>query len=86
MAVIYTLCLMPSPPEPLTFALLMLWFGQYSRRLRAAIFLVLMGISIEVLQGIGGVRMFELNDMLADALGVALGLALLKTPAWPGYA
>lgn len=90
--VIYILCLMPSPPEPLTFpyadkvehlltfAFLMGWFGQFNRRLLAALWLVLMGISIEVLQGMGGVRMFELNDMVADALGVGLGLVLLKTP------
>jgi len=90
---VYLLCLMPSPPIPLsfayadkfehlaTYAMLMLWFGQLSRRWLAAVLLILMGVSIELLQGMGGVRMFELGDIVANTLGVGLGaLLLLTTP------
>jgi hypothetical protein len=91
-ALVFFLCLMPSPPKPLsfdyadklehlaTYALLMLWFGQLGRRWLAAALLILMGVSIELLQGMGGVRMFEWGDIVANTLGVGLGALLLTTP------
>lgn len=89
---VFFLCLIPSPPVPLNFAfadkyehmatytLLMLWFGQLSRHWLVAAVLILMGVSIELLQGMGGVRMFEWTDIAANTLGVALGMLLLLTP------
>ncbi|TDR38210.1 VanZ family protein [Tahibacter aquaticus] len=66
----------------LAFALLMLWYAQLyagpSRRLCAA-GLVLFGASIEVLQTLVPYRSGDLWDLLADALGVALGLLLAHT-------
>lgn len=64
---------------------LMGWFMQiYSGRragfLLAAVFIV-MGIGIEFLQDLGGVRYFEVQDMLANTLGVVLAWALSYTPA-----
>ncbi|HZM35842.1 MAG TPA: VanZ family protein [Burkholderiales bacterium] len=61
----------------LAYAALMFWFSQLylSRSLRlihAAIFL-LMGIGLEVLQGISGLRTYEIMDMLANTAGVLLG-------------
>jgi hypothetical protein len=56
----------------------MFWFGQlYVRsavRLRYALGLVALGIALEFIQDQVG-RDFELADMAADALGVALGWA-----------
>ncbi len=44
-----------------------------------AIALVSLGALLELLQGLGGVRQFELLDLLANSLGVAVGLALGRT-------
>ena len=56
---------------------LMLWFLQlYSsrgKRWLVAGLLVMMGVMLEYLQGIGGVRTFEFEDMLANTLGVVIG-------------
>jgi len=62
------------------YALLMFWFAQlYSRRAtqaaHAATF-VAMGVALEFVQGALGTRSFEVLDMAANALGVALGWAL----------
>jgi glycopeptide antibiotics resistance protein len=86
--VIVWLSLTPSPPKVdfeasdkvghvLAYAALMFWFSQihFSTSLRlihAAIFL-LMGVGLEVLQGMSGLRSYELLDMLANAAGVILG-------------
>lgn len=89
---VFILCLIPSPPIPLHFAfadkyehmatytLLMLWFGQLSRHWLVAAVLILMGVSIELLQGMGGIRMFEWADIAANTFGVVLGSLLLLTP------
>jgi len=70
---------------------LMSWFLQlYKKRMSRwliAIGLVCLGIALEFLQGIGGVRMFEVADMMANATGVVLGwlfalLGLDKVLSW----
>jgi len=87
--IILYLSLTPHPPEPLKFngvdkvehllayATLMAWFSQLQicrrQRCRNAILLILMGVGVEFLQGLGGVRQFEYADMLANTSGVLLG-------------
>ena len=66
---------------------LMGWFLQIyhkkaTRFLLAAIFIA-MGISLEFLQDWGGVRYFEVNDMIANTSGVLLAWVLIFTP-FPG--
>ena len=70
---------------------LMSWFLQlYKKRLSRwfiAISLVCLGVALEFLQGIGGVRMFEVADMMANTTGVVLGwvfamLGLDKVLSW----
>ena len=90
--VVFWLCLMPHPPQPLkfpqadklehmlTYCWLMLWFSQLAfKRLRLALVLVAMGVLIEVLQGMEGFRDFEVADMVADAVGVSVGWLLART-------
>lgn len=59
------------------YGVLMGWFGQLyiSVRLQAgwAAALALLGVVLELLQGWGGVRFFDIADMLANGLGVGLG-------------
>ena len=66
----------------LSYFILMFWFAQLyhqnKTRIYYAVFFVLLGVSIEILQGIGGVRMFEYADMLANATGVLLGYMITK--------
>ena len=61
----------------LGYAGLMLWFVQLykGRGMRSliAVLLICLGMVLEYLQGIGGVRMFEVGDMLANASGVVVG-------------
>ena len=86
-AVIY-LSLTPAPPKMdmpagdkighvLAYTVLMFWFSQiyYARRSRVLIALgfVLLGISLEFLQGLGGERQFEVADMIANTAGVMIG-------------
>ena len=67
----------------LAYTLLMGWFVQLYRRwpmiLLHALLLVLLGVSLEFLQQRTG-RTFEIADMLANSLGVTLGIALAFTP------
>ena len=90
-AAIVWLSLTPSPPEVdiaysdklghlAGYGLLMFWFTQLyvarrSRIVHAAIFLA-MGVGLEFLQGTLGYRSYEIADMYANTLGVALGWAL----------
>lgn len=63
----------------LTFVVLAIWFaGLYSRSAywRVAAGLLAFGVLIEVLQGLVRYRMAEWYDIGADALGIALGLAI----------
>jgi VanZ family protein len=86
-AVVY-LSLTPAPPKMevpvgdkighvLAYSVLMFWFSQiyYAARSRAliAVGFVLLGITLEFLQGLGGERQFEVADMIANTAGVAIG-------------
>ncbi len=65
------------------YAVLAIWFGWvYQRRyyVLVALGLVAYGVLIEFLQGASGYRMFDVSDMLADAIGVAIGLVIAATP------
>ena len=88
-AAIVWLSLTPSPPSidvdqgdklghAFAYASAMFWFAQlYVRsavRARYAIGLIALGVALEFIQGHVG-RDFELADMAADAVGVALGWA-----------
>ncbi|WP_303909537.1 VanZ family protein [Thiohalomonas denitrificans] len=63
------------------FAYLVLtgWFVQLYHRWRPRLFyaalFIAMGAALEFLQGLGGIRHFELADMVANTTGVLLGLA-----------
>ena len=89
------LSLMASPPKVVSFtfgdkighflayAVLMGWFGQIFSGRMALIFFALsfaiMGVSLEYLQGMGPHRQFEYADMVANTIGVVLGLLLTTT-------
>ncbi|MGD8388836.1 MAG: hypothetical protein PVG49_16940 [Desulfobacteraceae bacterium] len=89
------LSLVPSPPETLSFqggdkvlhlaayTGLMLWFGAIylpgQRRYRMGAFLILMGLILELAQGVIGYRSLQGLDMIANTLGVGLGLLLSRT-------
>jgi len=87
-AAIVWLSLTPSPPPVdvtygdklghfAAYGLLMFWFAQlYRVRVFYAAAFVAMGIGLEFLQGALGYRTYEVPDMVANALGVALGWAL----------
>lgn len=67
----------------LAYAALMGWFGQiFTGRLPLVFFalvFVLMGVSLEFIQGLGRYRQFEYTDMLANTVGVVLGMLLTTT-------
>lgn len=67
----------------IAYAVLMGWFVQLFRNRRVlllhAVLLVGLGIGLEFLQGYTG-RHFEYADMVANTIGVLLGLSLLFTP------
>jgi VanZ family protein len=67
----------------LAYAVLMGWFGQIfngrSHLILFALGFVLMGISLEYVQGMGRHRHFEYADMVANTIGVGLGLLLTVT-------
>jgi len=89
-------CLTPDPPDTpsvafgdkiahfSSYALLFLWFAQIYQRpfqTKVAIYLVLLGIGIEVAQGFTAYRVFEYADMLANSVGVIIGWVIAATPA-----
>lgn len=89
--------LMPSPPDLgvnqgdklghlAAYGLTTLWFAQpYTgrrQRIGLALGMVALGIALEYGQRATGYRSFEVADMLADALGVAIGW-LLAPPRLP---
>ena len=94
-AVIVFLSLWPSPPQPLefeqsdklyhiiTYMTLMLWFAsiypQKSSQLQFSLGFFIMGVCLEVLQGMTEYRTFAYADMLANGLGILLALYLAKT-------
>lgn len=85
--------LMPHPPRPLAFpqadklehaaafAWLALWFLQLARPVPVLLGLALLGVGIEIAQGFTDMRQFEALDILADGLGMVLGLWLVTTAA-----
>ena len=95
-AAIWILSLIPNPPQIgvegedkaghfVAYGILMLWWSQIlirsNDRLIIAAAFVTMGIVIEFVQGWTGWRTFEVADMVADAIGVALGWSIACTPA-----
>ena len=90
-AAVTILSVIPAPPQPfvlwdkashlLAYAGLMLWFRQaFSPRVRWIVFLIALGVVLELVQGGLGYRDLELADMVANTLGVASGLGLAQTP------
>lgn len=87
-AVVVVFSLVPSPPQAdlpqwdklnhlAAYALLMFWFAQLTpRRLRLATALLALGGILELAQGLTGYREASLQDMVANALGLALGALL----------
>ena len=87
--------LTPSPPDVLdfvfadklehlvTYSMLMGWFSQLHQSTKHqviwAVGFCLMGVSLEILQGIGGHRFFEYADMAANTAGVFLGWWLSRS-------
>lgn len=92
---VFYLSLTPIPPQPFTFsfadkfehsfayASLSLWFCQIylqrNARVALVLWLVAMGVVIEILQGLSGYRYFEYADMLANSTGVFIGWFLAGT-------
>jgi VanZ family protein len=70
------------------YGALMLWFANLyeepARRPLLAAAFVAMGIALEFIQGWTGYRTFEVADMLANAVGVAVGWALAP-PRLPNF-
>jgi VanZ family protein len=91
-ALVVVFSLLPQPPEPplitwdksqhlLTYGVLMFWFRiAFAERTIWVGFLVGLGITLEFLQACSGYRYFEYTDMLANTLGVLVGLLLAATP------
>ena len=59
-------------------------FGGRARQLRIALAFAAMGVAIEFLQGLTDYRTFEIADMIANAIGAALGWGLAQTPLGNG--
>ena len=66
----------------IAYFILMFWFAQLYKknmsRIGYGLLFISMGIILEVLQGLGGVRYFEYYDMLANTLGVVLAWLITK--------
>ena len=64
----------------LAYAPLMFWFcllyARTQTRIAYALLWIAMGVSLEYIQGQLGYRTFEVEDMIANAIGVLLGWAL----------
>jgi len=62
------------------YSVLMLWFCQLYLGIRQRLLLfvafILMGVTLEFLQGLGGIRMYEIADMIANSIGVIIGIVL----------
>jgi hypothetical protein len=91
---VWVLSLTPRPPSvPLpgddkgahliAYAAQMLWLAWIlppSRHALPALAFIAQGVLLELLQALGGVRMLEPADMLANAAGVLTAWALAATP------
>lgn len=66
----------------LAYFFMMSWFAQLYQtkqlRLFYIIFFILLGVSIEILQGMGSTRFFEYTDMLANTSGILLAWFMTK--------
>ncbi|GMR16014.1 MAG: hypothetical protein BMS9Abin31_0314 [Gammaproteobacteria bacterium] len=66
----------------LTYLLLTGWFAQLYQtkqsRLFYLVFFILMGMLLEVLQGLGTVRVFEYSDIVANSAGVLMAWQITK--------
>jgi len=64
------------------YFILMMWFAQLYKtnggRIFYLVFFILMGITLEILQAMGGVRFFEYSDMLANSLGTLFAWFITK--------
>ena len=69
---------------------LSLWFGMIfagrGRQLGIAVAFAALGVALEFLQGMTGYRTFSIADMIANAMGAALGWGLAQTPLKNGFA
>lgn len=69
---------------------LALWFGMIfagrGRQLGIAVAFTALGVALEFVQGWTGYRTFSVGDMIANALGAALGWGLGQTPLKNGLA
>lgn len=90
-----TVALLPAPPgmgriafgdkiaHAVAFALLMLWYAQiyagHRDRVRCASGLAAVGFAIELLQSLVPYRSADGWDLVADCVGVAIGLLLART-------
>ena len=91
-AAIVLFSIVPKPPQPplitsdkshhlLAYAGTMFWFQlAFNARFRWIIFLVGLGIALEIIQGLLSYRYFEYADILANISGVVIGLILANTP------
>ena len=87
------LSLTPKPPQLpgffgwdkaqhiLAYGSLMYWFDMcHPRHWRWPVFFVTLGIGLEIVQGVTGFRSFDAYDMLANTVGVVIGLFMVDTP------
>jgi hypothetical protein len=92
-AIVVWLSLTPKPPELPSFlgwdkaqhfaayGCLMLWFGMsFTRHWRWPLFLISLGVGLEFLQALTG-RSFDPMDMVANTIGVGIGLGLAHITA-----
>lgn len=92
---IWYLSLTPDPPDTginngdklghfLAYGLLMGWFAQIYIQLKPRLWLmlsfILMGVVLEVVQGMIGYRSYSYADMAANTTGVFIGLMLSQGP------
>lgn len=93
-ALVCWLSLTPAPPQPpeflgwdkaqhfIAYGVLMFWYGQaFTRHWRWPVLLIALGVGLEFLQGYSGQRFYDPFDMLANSLGVLLGLGLSLVPS-----
>ena len=91
-AIVVWLSVTPSPPQMPSFfgwdkaqhvtayAGLMYWFGvSHIYRWRWPIFMATLGIGLEIVQGVSGLRSYDPYDMLANFIGVVIGLFIMDT-------
>lgn len=66
----------------IAYFILMFWFSQLYKtsnaRLFYVVFFTLLGVVLEILQGLCGVRYFEYNDMLANTLGIMVAWVITR--------